>query len=431
MLIRLIMTVFLLAVSAMPAWANDKEPQLSDTVKQLMDAGIDLYEEEVLDSLQLEVKDRLEGDTYHISYSFTNPTNTALKKKVAFTTVTYDLCHSDDPYQSITQRTDAIDELAIKPNATQTINIALKQPIPVQFNHLNSCTFFFEDNSYLQYNALSESAPASPFHLTPIVSPFGDVSLKIQNYSPTETITELRDIRLNFTIGEESHKILMTEPISLQIKSDESYTIPLFTLASANSQKSASPFTISAKTVNTVQTYAYHINMKINGIPHTYIDNYADATQVSGSIKSTKIDISDTHYQFAPKGLDPQDGAFHLDGSNLYGYVKVKNISKATVASSQISYQFILPYFDHNSHYQEKQISVRLPQDFSLSATKSNYYSFKIPLPADLDRLHANGVITIQPTNRSLSQAKLVQINASAVPKKDYTLLTDVTIENN
>ena len=66
MFIRCIMIVLLLIATAMPAWANAKEPNLSPEVKQLMEAGIDLYEEEVLNSLQVNVQDQLEGDIYNI-----------------------------------------------------------------------------------------------------------------------------------------------------------------------------------------------------------------------------------------------------------------------------------------------------------------------------------------------------------------------------
>lgn len=431
MLIRLLMTVFLFIASTMPALANDNandKAEVSAIVKGLMEEGIDLYEEEILDNLYIEVGDRIEGDTYHISLAILNPTNTPLNKKIAYTTVTYDLCREADPYQTITQYTDTVKELAVEPFATSTIDLALKQPASAPFNHLTSCTFFFEDNSSLHFTTLGEESPSSPFHLTPIVSPFGEVSLKIQNYSPNAAVTELRDIRLNFTIGQESRKMLITEPISLQIKPSESYSIPLYTLSSANKEKSASPFSIGAATTSSTYTYNYHLDLKINGIPHTYINNYANATQISGSLKSTQIDTPDTHYQFAPKNLDPENGAFYLDGTNICAYAKVKNNSNTAVSSAQLAYRLTLPYFDTNAQYQEAQYTVRLPQDFNLAAKKSTYYAFRLPLPADFAKLHAIGGISFQPTaNRSLDSVKLVQVaNASEVPKKDYTPLTAV-----
>ncbi|MBR0325786.1 MAG: hypothetical protein IIX11_06625, partial [Selenomonadales bacterium] len=194
MLLRCIMTVLLLIATAMPVWANPQEQELPPEIQELIKAGVDLYEEEVLANLRVEVSDQLVGDTYTITYTITNPTNTPLNKKIALTTITYDACHADDPYQTITQCTDTIPALVIAPGETSTITATFKQPIPVQFNHLKSCTFFFEDNAILRYNTLGENAPPSPFHLTPIVSPFGDVSLQIQNYAPSQTITELSDI---------------------------------------------------------------------------------------------------------------------------------------------------------------------------------------------------------------------------------------------
>lgn len=305
MFIRLILIVFLLVMSAMPAFANDKEQELPAAIQELMKAGIDLYEEEVLTNLQIEAKDRLEGDTYYIDFTITNPTNTQLNKKISLTTITYDLCHADDPYQSVTQSVDTISELNIEPFSTYTTTISLKQPIPVQFNHLSSFVFLFEDNSSLHYNTMGESAPTSAFRLFPIASPFGDVSLKIQNISATETITELRDIRLNFTIGQHTQKMIFPDPIALEVKPNESYTLPLYTLSSDNTQAS-SPFSLNAKTANATRTYSYHINMKINGIPHTYFDNSTDAIKMSGSSKNTFIDTPTTHFQFPPKKNAPK-----------------------------------------------------------------------------------------------------------------------------
>ncbi len=431
MLFRCMIIMLLLIVSTMPAWANDKKPMLSETVKHLMDSGYDLADDDILSTLHIETKDWLEGDTYYISYTFTNPTNTPLQKKIDFVTVTYDLCHTDDPYRSITRYTKAIPAFDLPPYTSSGATISLKQPISVSFNHLTSCTFFFEDNTSLCYNTLGKSANTSPFRLTPVISPFGDVSLTIQNTSPSETITELRDIRLNFTIGHEPHKMILTDPITLEIKPNESHTLPLFTLPSATNTTSSSAFSLNAKTANATENNNYHINMKINGIPHTYSDNYTNALRVSGSIQNTFIDTPETTYQPAPLKLDPKNGAFYLDDSHLYGYVTVKNTSATTVSSSNISYRITLPYFDQNAQYQEQRFSIHLPQDFSLPAHKSNYYAFKIPLPTDFQKFHTYHDITFQPiNNRSLTQTKLAQVtNASAVPKENYTILTDVEIE--
>lgn len=431
MLLRCIMTVLLLIATAMPAWANAKEPNLSPEVKMLMEAGIDLYEEEVLKSLQIDVQDQLEGDTYNLTYTITNPTNTRLNKKIALTTITYDACHAADPYQTITQCTDAIPALIVAPGETYTTTIKLKQPMHAQFNHLTSCTFIFEDNTTLHYNTLSESAPTSPFRLIPIVTPFGDVSLNIQNNATIEPITELRDIRLNITIGEESHKMLLPDLTALQLKPGEAHTIPLFTLASANNAKTPSPFSINAQTTNTTRNYNYHITMKINGVSHTYYDNYSDATKMAGTLKSTLIDQSSTNYHYPAEKLDPKDGAFYLDGTNLYGYLNVKNVSATTFTSANAAYLLTLSYFDQNSLLQEKQYTIHLPQDFSISAHKSKYYSFQLPLPADFKKPYAQKTAVLKPiTTRSLASVKLAQLtNASEVPKKDYIPLTNIETE--
>lgn len=430
MFIRCIMIVLLLIATAMPAWANAKEPNLSPEVKQLMEAGIDLYEEEVLKSLQIDVQDQLEDDIYNIILTITNPTNTPLNKKIALTTITYDACHADDPYQTITQYTDAIPAFVIEPGETYTTTIKLKQPVPAQFNQLDSCAFIFEDNTTLHYNTLSESAPTSPFRLIPTVSPFGDVSLQIQNSSAAETITELRDIRLNFTVGEESHKMLLPDLTTLQLKPGEAHTIPLFTLASASNTKS-SGFSLGANTVSTSRSYNYHINMKINGIPHTYYDNYSDATQISGVLKTTRIDQSSAEYHYPAEKLDPKNGAFYLDGTDLNAYLNVKNISETTFASAKAAYRLTLSYFDQNSLYQEKHYIVHLPQDFSIAPHKSKYYAFKLPLPADFKKLHAYKGLSFQSlTSRSLANAKLAQVaSTSDIPKKDYIPLTNIELE--
>ena len=225
--------------------------------------------------------------------------------------------------------------------------------------------------------------------------------------------------------------MFITEPIALQIKPKDSYTIPLYTLSSDDSTKAAPPFSLSAKTINTTRSYNYHINMKINGIPHTYIDNYADATQISGSLKSTRIDVSDTIYTPILRNVDLNNAAFYVDGTHLYGHITIKTTSGAAIASAQAAYRFVLPYFDQNSQYQEKQITIRLPQDFSIPAHKSAHYAFKVQLPADFSTRHAPQGIPLRPIALpGLTTILLGQVNnASEISKKDYTILSDITIE--
>ncbi len=430
MLLRCIMTVLLLIATAMPAWANAQEQELPPEIQELIKAGVELYEEEVLQNLRIEVDDQLQGDTYTLTYTITNPTNTPLNKKAAFATVTYDACHAADPYHKVTQYTDAIPALVVAPGETATFTISLKQPMAVQFNHLNSCTVFFEDNSTIHYNTLSETAPPSPFHLTPIVSPFGDVTLQIQNYSPSQTITELSDVRWDLTIGEESHKKLLADPIALTIKPGETHSMPLFKLESANNTRS-SGFSLGANTANATRNYNYRINMKINGISHTYSDNYTDATQVSGALKSTRIDRPEAYYQFASQNLIPENGAFYLDGTTLHGYLNVKSISETTFTSANAAYRLTLSYFDQKSLLQEKQYTLHLPQDFAIGPHKSKYYSFQLPLPADFKKPYAQHTVTLKPiATRNIARATLVQVaSSSKVPKKDYIPLTNIETE--
>ena len=69
MLLRCIMTVLLLIATAMPAWANAQEQELPPEIQELIKAGVELYEEEVLQNLRIEIDDQLQGDTYTLTYT--------------------------------------------------------------------------------------------------------------------------------------------------------------------------------------------------------------------------------------------------------------------------------------------------------------------------------------------------------------------------
>ena len=159
---RLLMMICLMIGLMMPsAWAGEKGASASP-----------------LSQITIKAEDRSEGDTYHIRYTFTNPTDEMIDEEIILTDVTYDLCEGIPFNKDITQCSQTLSRLTIAPLASYTTTISLKQPVPTKFNYLRSGTFYFADGSYLRY-APPDILPKSYFSLLPNISPAGDISLII------------------------------------------------------------------------------------------------------------------------------------------------------------------------------------------------------------------------------------------------------------
>ena len=107
MLFRIMMVVFLLVVSAVPAWAGEKASVPIES--SYAPAAEQMTMEEALSKVTIKAEDWLDGDTYHIRYTFINPTDVYIEKEVACVITRYDLQYpSQDSTSSARQYNDEV-----------------------------------------------------------------------------------------------------------------------------------------------------------------------------------------------------------------------------------------------------------------------------------------------------------------------------------
>ena len=162
--------------------------------------------EEALEHVTISTEDWLDGNTYYIRYTFTNPTDVAIDKKVDLTTVLYERCSIinddatiiyDSPAKKDTlpwteQCSDMIKRLVIPPFSSSKYIIALPQYRPTIFNQIRYNTFFFADGTQLYYSQDFPFKPISdsPFELSPWISDENELYLTIRNTSFFKTILQ-------------------------------------------------------------------------------------------------------------------------------------------------------------------------------------------------------------------------------------------------
>ena len=329
MMTRLILTICLMIGLMMPsAWAGEKDASASP-----------------LSQVTIEAEDWIEGDTYYIRYTFTNPTNEMIDEEVDFTTVGYHYYNYDykDNGSSTVQCDETLSHLTIAPHSSYTATVSLKQPAPSIFNQLVTSTFYFKDSSYLNYCIASE-APKSHFSLSPSVSPAGDIFLTIQNNSPTETITELRNILIAAELQGKRLHLLRAEPYLLNVMPHEAVKLPVYSLDSTSDKKS--PYS------------SYYISMAINSIPHRYNVFKKDSRIIMGSNDTFEVRY-DSHYAHSIRPQASEDSSYYLDGTALYVYLQINSRDKKEMISApNAAYVLSLPYFDKNAHSQSRNVSV-------------------------------------------------------------------------
>ena len=367
-----------------------------------------------LSKVTIDAEDWVDGDMYHIRYTFTNPTDEMIDEEISLTDITYDLCENKPLNKDITQCSETLSRLTIAPHSSYTTTVSLTPPVPTPFNYLLASTFYFADGSYLRY-APPKQSPKSHFTLLPNISPSGNVTLSIQNNSSNETITELRNIQLFFYIDGQTLHSLSAEPILTEIKPTKKITIPLATLERPIDEKRSTRF--------------YAVLMQINGILHCYTESFASHIPAKSIPNDTVCTPFETKYHFSNIVPSSQDGIYTLDNTFLHLYFPIKNCYYLVNSGSERIYHFDLKYFDHTSHYHKKTIIIRLPKDLCIAPNETKYFSCKIPLPPDFYKL----IPTFSPcisTSETLSEPTLFPSSNHSllVPKEQYITLTNIKI---
>ncbi|MBQ6712366.1 MAG: hypothetical protein IJN28_01090 [Selenomonadales bacterium] len=252
MMMRLLLTICLMIGFAMPCAAADawSEKEINEW-KESVTKPFEAYKEKHLALIQsgnevarfslplykltIESDEWMEGDTYHIRYTFTNPTDELIEEAVLRTNVLL-YTHDGTPYSSAITKRDPAPEwvLRIEPHSSTTHTITLpKEPAFTHFTH-EETRFYLSDGSTLSYffslPSIIDITPVDiDFRVEPTALNKGILTLTITNRS-FETLHTLRNIRLYTQTGKySSHNetVPLPSPIPLDLEPNETKTLQI------------------------------------------------------------------------------------------------------------------------------------------------------------------------------------------------------------
>lgn len=182
MLFRLMMAVFLLIISAMPAWAEEKIDTLTWLTRPHLFGQQPEYESP-LSKISIDSEDWSDGNTYYLRYTFTNPTDTVLEKDIQSITVQLS-AYWNKTYTKIQKIAVLPDHhLSIPPYSKTNMLITLPQEYTHQQYTLNATYIRFTENDMLSLDTWTVAADGPDFTDTAHRSP---VSFQINNTLPAD-----------------------------------------------------------------------------------------------------------------------------------------------------------------------------------------------------------------------------------------------------
>ena len=372
MLLRCMMILFLLTISAMPAWASEK-----DTSHDLLTEFRQKYQQRVAESplskLIVTTEDWRENNTYYVRHTITNPTNEKIEKKLTRVQVSYS-AHNQKKTYSYHQYVDSITDLKVKPNETITVTfpLLLSTDDPIDLIEHEHTLWEFTDRSYID---IVNAPTSSDFHIEPIFSPTGDLAISITNNSSDTTITEMCDINLfsvfkKISDGKTARFSYCSSDIfPLTIKPNETMTvlIPNQYLTNAN-DLSLNEFSLTVR-LNDSRYRSKKDPSAIASSPNAYSYRLIP-----------KIDYTPpfTWRQNPLKGT----GAFEIGGDKLTCYLQIKNPKDKAVTLAKPMIRSLFMYYDKNHLLQAKHIECTLT-DTTFSPNEERFYTFSVTLPPD------------------------------------------------
>lgn len=411
-------------MSVVPVWAEEK-----DASSDWKEAFVQEYRQRQADSplskLIVTTKDWRENDTYYVRYTFTNPTNKRIEKKLTRIQVSYSIYDTNYTQKLYNQYSDAVSELIIPANSTCTVTIPL--PLPIKSSDLrleySDTLWEFTDHSFLLSSSSNE---VSPFHLSLSVSPDGEPSVSIANNSDSQMITELKGliVEAHFTPNDEQAKnhlyFFDDKTYALAIKPNEVVTIPLPTKFPADK----TPFKLNSYVLRADINNIRHQNIKLFDLP------IAEEEDTFCRIPR-KVDCYPS-FAFVQTPLNGK-GTFTISDGTLYCYMYIKNTSDTPESLNQAPITAVLTYYDNNDLLQKKKLHITLPNDFALQPNEENIFSCSAKLPSDFnisypimdfifdDYSHTMPFFLTQTDNTSISDATISYTDLGIAPVSSFS----------
>lgn len=238
MLFRCMMILFLLMISVMPVWAEEKDMPpieiptefrsawqcIQDGMVKPMEPFPKMFPQHSSKETSLQQADSpwnklcikteswTKGNTFYTRYTFTNPTDELIEKIFTHADICYSIYRQNKSRINPIQHSDAIRTLSLPPHSSQSFLVPLTIKEPFDLIQINSATFYGTDRSTLGYYLRPTQTP-STILMTPIVLPSGELYIAMKNHHATETISDIREIVLNATFLKTTPMLKDNKPI--------------------------------------------------------------------------------------------------------------------------------------------------------------------------------------------------------------------------
>ena len=338
-----------------------------------------------LTKLHIETKDWYDGNTYYVQYTMTNPTDEMIEKNIDRINVFYRLWDTQkNSLDGRGQYSDGIRKLTIPPHSAQSFILPLIVKEPFDCLQYIRSEFHFTDRSTLSHG-LEHESPLPDVLMAPIMLPSGEVYLAMKNHHPTKTISDIREIHVNYHFRKNS-------PSAADSKYEEfNYT-------------DASPLPLTLKPQETAfYRLPQSIDRSTRVLPLAFVWLYAtiDGTRhcfdLLGFSRNDRIDYNANYYAknevryytptiFDKYGLNlvEASGTYETDGTTLYGYLRIKNPHNNTIPLSSFTLYSELAYYRADDTLSRYIYNTHLPAPLTIAPGEEKLFSFTLPLPQDV-----------------------------------------------
>ena len=338
-----------------------------------------------LTKLHIETKDWCDGDTYYVQCTITNPTDELIEKDIDHIEIFYLL---KSPQKNAihwqAQHSDIISKLTLAPHSTYSFVIPLTIKESYDFIHYSRSTLYFTDRSDLEHRIDYNNSPLPDVLIAPIMLPSGEVYLAMKNHHPTKTVSDIREIYVNYHFRKNSPPA--ADPEYEEFNYTDASPLPL-TLKPQETAFYRLPQSIDRSTRALPLAFVW-LHATIDGTRHRFnlLDfndgriDYEANQYTQNVIKYRTPTIFDTY----GLNLVEASGTYETDGTTLYGYLRIKNPHDKPLLPSDFVLYSMISYYRADNSLSRYVYNVYLPSSLTIAPKEEKLFSFTLPLPQDI-----------------------------------------------
>ena len=386
MLMRLMMILCLLVVSAVPVWAGEKDAVIESSSAPIAEQ---MTIEEALAKVTITAEDRLDGDVYHIRYTFTNPTDVYIEKDILYTEV-YLLAYWNDTCSLITKVDNSPNRhLSIAPHSETTMVLSFPKEYTHERYSYRGMRFQFAQNDSLggvlwpintdasdkASDNVTKSDPCPVSFEVKIIPPaegtvLSELLLTVDNRT-SQAFHTIKDLRVSgkFYVPSIDRKVQINfgrqGPIEVSIPPHSQTTIP-FTVLTENADRDFRETYLFVSLDDKHYVYTFDGHSEEWGRRKMYLP----PDPVKSDTESTRSHLS-----------------YYIENNKVHCFFKVHNPydKHCFLPAVSLGWYYLTPFCT------EKNISKVFwtgPQFIRFRPNETKYYTFSFDLPPDYFALH-------------------------------------------